>query len=110
MDYDISRNDTGAKMTQLVRATQKDFGKERVGIKAPYFDGTQPCAETDPEIFFPDTTREATRIKGTVRKICGSCEFQEPCLEYSLVNDVRGVWGGMLDSERKNIRRSRRLA
>jgi WhiB family redox-sensing transcriptional regulator len=84
-----------------------DFGKQKAGIKAPYFDGTQPCAQTDPELFFPENAGEANRTKRVVKQICGHCEFQADCLEYGLTHDVFGIWGGMLDSERRMMKRKR---
>jgi len=77
--------------------------------KAPYFDGSQPCAQTDPEIFFPETALEASKIREYVRRICSGCDFTQDCLEYSLDNDVFGVWGGLLESERKQLKQQRKL-
>lgn len=97
-------------MSQQAHVQHGNFGKRRVGIKAPYFDGTQPCAQTDPELFFPETAGESNKIKRVVKQICGHCEFQTECLEYALVNEVVGIWGGMLDSERRVIKRHKRLS
>jgi len=84
-----------------------NFGKGKAGIKAPYFDGTQLCAQTDPELFFPENAGETNRTKRIVKQICGQCEFQVDCLEYALTHDVSGIWGGMSDSERRMMRRKR---
>lgn len=58
------------------------------------------CAQTDPEVFFPEKgipTREAKRV-------CASCPVQEECLEYALKNDERfGVWGGLSLNERRAL-------
>lgn len=76
---------------------------------APYppVDGSQPCAQTDPEAWFPDkggSNREAKRM-------CHSCRFEEACGEYALANpDLTGVWGGMSEKERKQIIRARQVA
>jgi WhiB family redox-sensing transcriptional regulator len=60
------------------------------------------CAQTDPEAFFPEkggSTREA-------KKICGSCEVRDRCLEYALENDERfGIWGGLSERERRKLRK-----
>jgi len=60
------------------------------------------CAQTDPEAFFPEkggSTREA-------KKICGSCEVRNQCLEYALENDERfGIWGGLSERERRKLRK-----
>lgn len=60
------------------------------------------CAQTDPEAFFPEkggSTRDA-------KKICGSCEVRNQCLEYALENDERfGIWGGLSERERRKLRK-----
>lgn len=74
---------------------------------APHFDGSQPCAQTDPELFFPDnggTTRPA-------KKICDGCHFRSPCLEYALTTRLHGlplagVWGGKGLGERTRLMRA----
>ncbi len=60
------------------------------------------CAQTDPEAFFPEkggSTRDAKRI-------CGSCEVRNRCLEYALAHDERfGIWGGLSERERRKLRK-----
>lgn len=96
-------------MTYQGLATLGSFTKSTGGTSAPFFDGTQPCAQTDPELFFPETAGEANKSKGIIRKICRSCDFRNDCLEYSLNTDVQGAWGGFLESERREMKRKRRL-
>ena len=97
-------------MTYQVPATLGVSGKSTIGIKAPYFDGTQPCAQTDPELFFPETAGESNKTKRIVRTICNSCSFKVECLEYSLTTDVSGTWGGYLEVERRAMKRNRKLS
>jgi WhiB family redox-sensing transcriptional regulator len=77
-------------------------GKSTGGIK-PWFDGTQPCAQTDPEIFFPelDTPRSVLKV---ARDICRSCDFQAPCLEFALRTHSQGVWAGTTERERRKYK------
>lgn len=60
------------------------------------------CAETDPEIFFPEkggSTREA-------KAICQGCEVRDACLEYALTWEERfGIWGGLSERERRRLKR-----
>ncbi|MGA4838568.1 WhiB family transcriptional regulator [Streptomyces sp. G45] len=60
------------------------------------------CAQTGPDFFFPEpgsSVREAKRI-------CRLCEMRSACLTYALDNDERfGVWGGLSEKERQNLRR-----
>ena len=89
---------------------------------APTFDGTQPCMKVDPEVFFPELPEKekGERITGQERRtyniavngakrVCDSCVFAEPCLEYALTTSVVGIWGATTERERHNIRRSRRM-
>lgn len=63
------------------------------------------CAQTGADFFFPEpgsSVREAKRI-------CGMCEMRAACLEYALDNDERfGVWGGLSEKERLELRRASR--
>lgn len=62
------------------------------------------CAETDPELFFPDKGGSARAAKS----ICMTCEVRVPCLEDALANDERfGVWGGTTERDRRKIRKDR---
>ena len=55
------------------------------------------CAQTDPEIFFPEVGVSARRA----RKVCAACEVRLECLEYALENEIPcGVWGGLSEQER----------
>ncbi len=60
------------------------------------------CAQTDPELFFPEqggSTREA-------KQICTTCEVRSECLEYALSRDERfGIWGGLSERERRRLNR-----
>lgn len=61
------------------------------------------CAQTDPEVFFPEkggSTRNAKRV-------CVGCPVKTECLGYALEGDERfGVWGGLSERERHRLRRA----
>lgn len=84
---------------------------------APYFDGTQPCMKIDPEVFFPELPprpnsedkRYYSILVEQAKSICDSCPFIAPCLQYALYNDVTGIWGGTVDSDRNSIRKVRKI-
>jgi hypothetical protein len=58
------------------------------------------CAETDPELFFPDKG-ESTR---PAKRICGGCEVAAECLQEALDRGERfGVWGGLSERERRPL-------
>jgi WhiB family redox-sensing transcriptional regulator len=58
------------------------------------------CAETDPELFFPEKGGGSRAAK----QICRKCDVRAECLEDALANDERfGVRGGLSVSERDRI-------
>jgi len=82
-------------------------GKPTNGIKAPYFDGSQVCAQVDPELFFPETPADSIINMRFIRPICGSCAFKDPCLDYALNDpELQGVWAGTTVRDRQILRRN----
>lgn len=67
------------------------------------------CAEVDPELFFPDPSRDralqAQAIKDGVfaLSICAACPIEQACLEFALQDRDTvnwGIYGGTLPFER----------
>lgn len=60
------------------------------------------CAQTDPDIFYPEkrgaNSREALAV-------CRKCEVAEECLAYALLYEKHGVWGGKSENQRKKLRK-----
>lgn len=74
---------------------------------APFFDGTQPCAQVDPELFFPENGGHGNAAK----RLCTTCEFRAACLDYALHERVNGlpifgIWGGTSEPQRRALRRA----
>ena len=60
------------------------------------------CAETDPEIFYPEKGGSTYAAK----MICRGCVVRAECLEYALEHGERfGIWGGLSEQERRRLRR-----
>lgn len=60
-----------------------------------------PCAQTDPEAFFPE--KGGTAAPG--KKVCRDCPVRAECLDYALEHDERfGVWGGLSERERRRLK------
>lgn len=58
------------------------------------------CAQTDPELWFPEKGESATRA----RQICGQCPIRQRCAEYALeTGQEYGVWGGLNAAERSYL-------
>lgn len=59
------------------------------------------CAQTDPELFFPEKSGTAEPAK----RVCQNCPVINECLTYALDNGfVDGVWGGTSGNERRRMR------
>jgi len=71
--------------------------------EAPSFDGSQLCAQTDPEIFFPHPSDRAGIA--AAKEICNQCPFIELCLKYALSEpSIQGIWGGTTQRQRETLR------
>jgi WhiB family redox-sensing transcriptional regulator len=74
------------------------------------------CAQTDPELFFPQPvagSEDILKVKRHVylserqaKQICKECPLVKDCLAYALKYDEHGIWGGTTEHEREKIRRS----
>lgn len=68
---------------------------------------TANCKGIPTEEFFPDIEKFKPEDKVLFKRVCGACPVQQRCLEWALVHERYGVWGGMTPYER-SIERSRR--
>jgi WhiB family transcriptional regulator, redox-sensing transcriptional regulator len=56
----------------------------------------------DPAPFFSEDGADAEMAKA----ICAGCVVQAECLDYALARNERfGVWGGLSERERRNLKR-----
>ena len=59
------------------------------------------CAQTDPEVFFPEKGGSSKEAKA----ICSACEVRLECLEWAVTNEEKyGIWGGLTPQEREHLR------
>lgn len=76
-------------------------------IPYPRFDGPRPCMEVGPDAFVTDGT---DRLEdASLQRICVGCPFIDPCREFAISYDVRGVWGGTTYAERRRARTALRI-
>lgn len=61
--------------------------------------GTLTVEESD-AIFFLTPGKKANRAKA----FCGACPVKRDCLNYALLYNEVGIWGGMTDEERVSLR------
>ena len=68
------------------------------------------CIGEDPELFFPvGTSGPALAQAERAISVCLSCSVRADCLEWALDTcQDAGVWGGLDEESRREIRRERR--
>jgi WhiB family redox-sensing transcriptional regulator len=62
------------------------------------------CIGEDPEVFFPSRGNPGSEA----REICTACRVRHECLKYAIDADEFGIWGGLDQTERRNLRRRQR--
>jgi WhiB family transcriptional regulator, redox-sensing transcriptional regulator len=78
--------------------------------------GKPSCADVDPELFFPQEI-EVTKTKTigkyvnlkAARQICSTCPLKVACLDYGLRNHEIGIWGGLTETQRDDLRKTNRI-
>ena len=70
------------------------------------------CRDADPELFFPVGTTGPALAQATVAKeVCSTCPVAEQCLIFAVTtNQEFGIWGGLDEEERRDVRRRWRRA
>ena len=60
------------------------------------------CAQTDPEVFFPELGGTPRHAKA----VCRCCAARDDCLTWAMeTREPWGVWGGLTERERMRLRR-----
>lgn len=62
------------------------------------------CVGTDPEVWFPG---KGGRASPPIRRVCEACDVTAECLSYAMQYNLRGIWGGLTESQRTTLRRSK---
>ena len=62
------------------------------------------CIGGEPDDFFPSNGDPGTEA----RRICGTCAVRSDCLKYATEADEFGIWGGLDQQERRNLKRKQR--
>ena len=66
------------------------------------------CRDTDPELFFPvGTTGQALLQIAKAKGVCCECPVKVECLDFAMdTNQDTGIWGGLSEEERRQMRRT----
>lgn len=61
------------------------------------------CRTTPPWVFFPAQGDSLDTAKG----VCSRCPVRQECADYAVPHaDLRGIWGGLSEAERRRLRAS----
>jgi WhiB family redox-sensing transcriptional regulator len=80
---------------------------------------TPPCAEADPDAFFPLEEPESTSParhrpshvyanEKAAKAVCEQCPLRVECLVFAIKTGQMGIWGGTTENERRNLHRKYR--
>ena len=72
----------------------------------PKFDGSEVCAQIDPEIWFPTAINQTGAL---AKRLCLSCPWLQKCLEYAVQVDVVGIWGATNEKQRSKNRKASKV-
>jgi WhiB family transcriptional regulator, redox-sensing transcriptional regulator len=86
-----------------------DFGFRKGAVASEWIERAR-CIDEDPELFFPvGTTGSAIVQTERAIAICLECPVRRECLTWALETaQDAGVWGGLSEEDRREIRRRRR--
>lgn len=66
------------------------------------------CTPEDRSFFYPEGSPSVRAVQTrAAKRICRTCPVASECLEYSLVNEAYGTWGGLTEVEREVERMNR---
>lgn len=60
------------------------------------------CQGRDSSVFFTDEQDDETP-SNAYKEICNSCPVRSECLEFALIYNMYGIWGGTTDKERNKL-------
>ena len=65
------------------------------------------CRGMDPNSFHPPKGGGGRMVR-QAKAVCSDCPVKQPCLDYAIANvELRGIWGGLTEYERRSIRQPR---
>ena len=67
------------------------------------------CAQSGGDFWFPEPGQGTKPETYFARSICGKCIHKAECAEWGIHNERYGIWGGLTEAHRKQIRKQRRI-
>jgi len=75
----------------------------------PELTNSAACKGLDVELFYPDKDIFSPEEERIFARMCAECPVMEMCLEWGLVHEKSGVWGGTTPFRRQAARRALNL-
>ena len=66
------------------------------------------CAQVGGDLWFPDRGGDGTGVS-VAKQICNQCIHRLECAEWGIKYERHGIWGGLSEKQRKQIRRKQRI-
>lgn len=68
------------------------------------------CREVGVEFFFTNEENERdVSVYELGKKICSGCPIRKECLEWAVLHEAHGLWGGLTPRERLKLRSKRNI-
>jgi hypothetical protein len=64
------------------------------------------CVGVEPEDFFPPNVEDKRRpiqVTQYIEKVCGLCPVASNCLDFAILHEMQGIWGGTTDYTRAQL-------
>ena len=75
-------------------------------VAYPAYDGSEPCRQVDPEIYYPSSFNAMTRMtRALMDSLCNDCHARDACLMWALHHEREGYWAGTTPEDRYRLRR-----
>jgi WhiB family redox-sensing transcriptional regulator len=106
-----SRRPGGSALHRQSRGARRHLAQELAAVSWQQYGA---CRTADQSLFFgPDSPKEPRDVRVrrlmAAKRICAGCPVRELCRRYALENEEEfGVWGGLSESERKQLIAERR--
>lgn len=77
--------------------------------KYPDYTGFEPCATTDPELFYPEKDKPGRISAKRIAALCDGCRLStfSQCREWAVWYEHEGYWAGTSATDRERERKAR---
>jgi WhiB family redox-sensing transcriptional regulator len=83
-------------------------------IARPAWQADAACRGVGAALFFPERGTDVRARVPEAKAICAGCPVRQECLEYALClpfpQSRYGIWGGLTEKERRQVRQERQVA